>query len=152
MWILLAACTTSPTGGKTGTSSSPTTGVAPCRGSTAVPYPDGATSGYEQCDDGRLHRVSDEPAPPPGTGDACTGQESLVECAADEDCGGGELCRDVDVYRDACTCVPTCRSDADCAPDQACVGPGVFPTTYPVPARPLRLHRPGRVRVRAGSV
>ena len=64
-----------------------------------------------------------------GAGGGAGGGGALITCQADAECGRGNVCEPCDGVK---SCVPGCRSDADCARPMSCVK-GVVCKTCPCP-------------------
>jgi len=100
-----------------------------CENPTAV-LRGGVDTGYVQCADGAINRAQVLACPDPIDARACAGTEGHRTCDTDADCtdkpngycmgGSGQI----GTY---CGCIYPCLSDAECAPNEACICPGVGP-------------------------
>lgn len=104
-----------------------------CEGSTPILREDGTASGYEICHDGAVHRVADLPNTAEVRELMCLGTEGDGSaCTEDADCAStplGRCIHGVHQPTDACYCVYTCSTDADCGEGQACVPDGILEYT-----------------------
>ncbi|WAS90706.1 ferritin-like domain-containing protein [Nannocystis punicea] len=140
---LLVACGptsagTDSDGGSDGSSSSTasTTPTTPTTASDSPPACDGelveiaqahveptTPSGYQQCDDGMIHRAEARECLMPATPTSCPGTGG-GECKTNEDCteqpfGSCQL-NSGDIDSADCACVYGCRTDADCDVGEVC--------------------------------
>jgi hypothetical protein len=112
-----------------------------CQDPVSLLLNSGEPSGYEQCADGAVNRVSAENFGRDWDVDACRGDEGDFSCRADEDCTArpNGICAsqlniwDTGVDPSYCGCVYPCESDNDCKENEACHPPEVGDETTPWP-------------------
>ena len=102
----------------------------------------GEPSGYEQCADGSVNRVSSEDFDIVQGIEACRGDEGDLNCHMDADCDAGAHGRCASLVYEwdtgnpdpsYCGCVYPCVNDADCPGEQACHPPEIGDGTKPYP-------------------
>lgn len=101
-----------------------------CEGGSSLLDAFGNPSGFEQCPDGRIHRVEVLPTSATNPATRCAGTEVSRSCDVDSDCtdhtnGACLTGTMVDGPDDYCTCVYSCESDADCASGEFCAPAGL---------------------------
>ncbi|MFO0548099.1 MAG: ferritin-like domain-containing protein [Polyangiaceae bacterium] len=119
---------TGPTSSQSSSSSGGTTNSG-CVDPTPIIGPDGSDTGYVRCADGSVDRAAIGQCafdwdPPP-----CEGNEDVIECTSNADCGlGGQCGHTVAVEGGTyCQCFYGCEVDDDCgSPDYACVCGGML--------------------------
>ena len=107
----------------------PTEVTPECDGATDVLL-DGLPTGYEQCPDGAINRVSAVAVDPTISAAACAGTETYTYCSTDADCTDnayGKCATGVEDWSGAtfCGCVYSCTADSDCSSGQVCAPAGI---------------------------
>jgi Cys-rich repeat protein len=134
MLLWLFACNgTTPSNSDSATTSSSHSdtsapGVASCAGSTPILLESGGPSGFEQCPDGTIQRVTVVAAGLREPTDRCGYTYDYLSCTADSDCTAepNGMCLGAPSDGVACECVYACASDADCGTGEICAPPEVF--------------------------
>lgn len=107
-----------------------------CEGSTEV-LVDGNPTGYEQCPDGAINRVSAVAVDPTISATACQGTETFSYCSTDADCTDQAYGKCITGVEDwsgdtYCGCVYSCTVDSDCGAGQVCAPQGIKPLGWGV--------------------
>jgi hypothetical protein len=105
----------------------PATATA-CADARPITTASGTATGYVRCGDGAIDRDRILECRNPLRVPACQGTEQHRSCTSDAECTDAPhgFCRGgVGQIGSYCSCVYPCHSDAECAPDQACICPDV---------------------------
>lgn len=127
--VALTGSACSGTAGTVPTETGSTSPVEPCATSTPILLASGASSGFEQCNDGAVHRTA---VVPPGPVAPITDPRCSIggpDCAVDADCTEhpAGACLEWEGETLTCQCYYGCTSDSDCGSDQFCMPPEVQP-------------------------
>ena len=107
-----------------------------CTDGTAILLSDGSASGFVECEDETVHRVSAEtcPLPDPAGDSVCSTENNQGSCQTDSDCtdGGNGRCVQTgsDEFSDDiwCGCKYGCETDDDCGTGSVCTCDTTSPT------------------------